>query len=308
VAALSLLLGTSGAAVASTRAHPHAGKAERKRQAAARERRRLAALVRRDPRAVLRPSFIKRAQLVDFTLPVWVRLNPATDNAGHFAAPDDSLQISWDTSTQAWPLGAGFLPEPPVTTSLDGGFTMQVHFGNDTSGYGGFGALELTTGQAASLSATPFDISDFDPTCASGPALRVATGSTVRFTGAGSTWGILNLATGTAAGVLHLFGDLAAERADACGGPYLPTGEAASTVSPIVLSFTGGFRISPTLTADGRLRLGKLTVDDAVLAQQSSFSYVHACTSTTVGQCDDRAFPSRTKVLKLTAELLIGGP
>jgi hypothetical protein len=292
----------------------HHRKHESKRSARARARERLTAEIRRNPKALLKPSFIRKAQLLDYSLPLTVRLNAAVGAGPTFAPSDDLLQIAGDPSTVPWPqppdLAAGIRwgPPAPQTTTLTGGFRMQVHFSADTSGYGGLGVLETTQGQQVAMQGTPFGISDFDPTCAGGPSLRVRSATTVRFSAAGTTFGILNLASGTAAGVLHVYGDLSAERADACdptANAYQPTPEDASTATPIVISYSGAFRLSPAITADGRLRFGKIAVDDAVSGQQASFSYLHACASATV-TCNDTAFPVRVKLLKLTAELLVG--
>lgn len=294
--------------------------AEHRRRARAEDRRRLAALVRRNPKALLQRSFIKRAQVDDFSLPITVRLNPVADGTVSpptFQSSDDSLQISWDPTTtgKAWPAptdlqaGVSWAPPAPVTTTLSGGFAMEINFNADTSGYGALGILETTQGQQTSLQATPFAISDFDPSCASGPALQVQPGTTVQLISGGMTFGALDLVHQTAAGSLHLYAALSAERTETCdatANTYAPTGLDDSRLSPIVVTFYGEFHLSPAITADGRLRLGKLNVDGSVVPQQSSFSYIHACTSTTLSTCNDVAFPARITLEHLTADLLVG--
>ena len=114
----------------------------------------------------MRADFLRRADFVDFQMPITVRLNPATDASGDWAASDDQLQIAWDTQTAPWPIATG-VPWAPVTTSLTGGFTMQWNFGGDASGYGGVGVFETTQGQGVSMQGTPFSISGLGPACAS---------------------------------------------------------------------------------------------------------------------------------------------
>jgi hypothetical protein len=314
VAALFVTAAFPAASVAAAVHRPT--RAERRRAAQMRERHRLTREVKKNPRALLKPSFIHRAQLADWELPLTVRLNGATDSSGTaFAASDDVLQLSADTSTQAWPQpgdlapGVAWAPLPSVTTTLTGGFTMQMSFNTDTSGYGAFGTVETRQGQSTSLRGTPFGISDFAPTCATGPALRVASGTTVAFTSAGTTYGFINILNETAAGVLHLYADLTSERADACdptANAYAPTAEDSSQTTPIVVTYNGSFHLSPAITPDGRLRLGRITVDDTSTAQMSSFSYLHSCTTVSTSTCNDAAFPFRFKVLKMTAEVIIG--
>jgi len=83
------------------------------------------------------------------------------------------------------------------------------------------------------------------------------------------------------------------------------------------LSFEGQFKVSPAVTADGAIRLGKFTVTDAPpTAQRDAFTRVHSCTvaqalapTPSTPPCaapDDVGFPARVKVKELTGELLIG--
>jgi hypothetical protein len=300
----------------SSPSHHRPTKAERRRAQRARERRLLTLEIRRNPKALLKPSFIRRAQLADYELPLTVRLNAATDGTGtNFAASDDVLQISPDTSTQAWPqpgdLGPGIAwgPPLPVTTTLTGGFTMQMSFNTDTSGYGAFGVVETRQGQSTGMHGTPFAISDFDPSCTTGPALEVASGTQVAFSSAGTTYGFVNIMNETAAGVLHLYADLTSERAELCdptANTYASTAEDSSQVTPIVVTYSGSFHLSPAITPDGHLRLGRIAIDDSSTPQMSSFSYLHSCTAASTSTCNDAAFPLRFKLLHMTAEVLIG--
>jgi hypothetical protein len=315
-AALCVLAAAAWPAGSSASAAHHPTRAERQRAAKARERRRLSREIRANPKALLKPSFIRKAQLSDYELPLTIRLNAATDATGTaFAPSDDVLQLSPDTSTQAWPQpgdlapGVSWAPLAPVTTTLSGGFTMQMSFNTDTSGYGAFGTVETRQGQASSLHGSAFGISDFNTACSTGPALRVKSGTSVAFTSAGTTYGFVNIINETAAGVLHLYADLTSERAESCdpvANSYASTPEDASQATPIVVTYNGRFHLSPAITRDGRLRLGRITVDDTSTAQMASFGYVHSCTAASTSTCNEAAFPYRVKLLNLTAEVLIG--
>jgi hypothetical protein len=85
------------------------------------------------------------------------------------------------------------------------------------------------------------------------------------------------------------------------GSPQLVDNTAAT---PMPVYYNGQFRMSPGITADGRIRFGVVTVDDTVTPQTSTFSYIRACTGQTT--CDPVRFPVRLKFRKLTAELLLG--
>jgi hypothetical protein len=82
----------------------------------------------------------------------------------------------------------------------------------------------------------------------------------------------------------------------------------------------GHFAISPSLTADGRLRLFTVKFDDAVVPQAALAANLHTCTQATATAAtdpaptdacdgvpgDDATIPMTVKVSHLTAEVLIG--
>ncbi len=81
------------------------------------------------------------------------------------------------------------------------------------------------------------------------------------------------------------------------------------------MPFNGALKISPTLTADGKLRLARMVIDEGQLPQQPAFGYVAACTaafgvlddtSCVPGDGDGMLFPARVSFARLTAELIVG--
>jgi hypothetical protein len=95
-------------------------------------------------------------------------------------------------------------------------------------------------------------------------------------------------------------------RAANCGDTPVPTAVVDNaTAPPMPLRFSGKFAISPSVTADGKLRFGKITIDDSVTPQLTTFAFVRSCTGP-LGNCDPKSFPARLKLKKLTAEVLLG--
>jgi hypothetical protein len=68
--------------------------------------------------------------------------------------------------------------------------------------------------------------------------------------------------------------------------------------------FSGKFQMSPAITADGKTRVGKITIDDTLAPQIANFAYVRACTNALT--CDPMSFPARLKLKRMTAEVLLG--
>lgn len=339
MAALALLWAGFGTPLASaTNQRPTTAKAKANARAKAKARRSLGRELRHDPRAVLKPGFIKKAQAADYALPITVRLNPAVDATGAKAASDDQLKVAYDTSVFAWPLTAttpGYAPrtyQPPANqlTTLSGSFTMELDFGADTSGYGSPGVIETTQGQAVSMSGTPFALSDFtapvDPGDPSTPACTqpaVEAGPAL-LTTAGAARGVIDLFHQRIRGTLRLHAAFNARRYD-CG--HTPSGSSwsrpvdAYAMPPMPFSFDGSFRISPAITADGRIRLGVMdAVDQPATPQASTFAFLNTCTAGSGVLLTDaapgapfctapdlEAFPARLTPEKLSAELLIGG-
>jgi hypothetical protein len=338
MAALALLWAGLVTPVASAANDRPAATSKAKARAKAKARRSLGRRVRHDPKAVLKPGFIKQAQAVDYALPITVRLNPAIDPGGAKAASDDQLQVAYDSSVFAWPLTAttpGYEPptyqaSPAQLTTLSGSFTMELDFGADTSGYGSPGVVETTQGQGVSMSATPFAISDFtapvDPANATTPPCTqpaVEAGPAL-LTSAGTARGIIDLFNRRIRGTLRVHAAFNARRYD-CG--HTPAGSSwtlpvdAGAMPPIPFSFDGSFRISPAITADGRIRLGVMdVVDQPATPQASTFAFLNTCTAGSGVLLTDaapaspfcpapdlKAFPARLTPRKLSAELLIGG-
>lgn len=266
--------------------------------------RRLSREVRRNPSIVTRKAWVRKAALVNYVLPMTVRLS-RPDGLGGFEPSDDELEITWDDGANPWPLSGG-APAAAQTVMLNGRFTMEASFGDDASGYGELGAMETIVGGGVFLTATPFTISEFDPLCGSGPQLVVDPSSNVAISSAGRRYGVLNLFTGDVRGSLSLRMTSTTVATDGCGGPAgTPSTVDNSAAVPMPLRFNGTFAISPGITPDGRLRLGKMAIDDAVTPQLSTFALIRACSG--VLTCDPLAFPSRLKLKRLTAEVLIGG-
>ena len=250
-----------------------------------------------------RRSWLRKAALVNYRLPMTVRLG-RPDGLGGFEPSDDQLEIAWDDGANPWPLTGG-APASIQTTMLDGRFTMEANFGDDGDGYGELGAMETTVGGAVSMTATPFTISDFDPFCGSGARLGIDPASRIAVSSAGRRYGVLNLFTGDVRGSLSLRMTSTTVSTDGCGGPSgAPFTVDNSTAVPMPLRFSGKFAISPGITRDGKLRLGKLTIDDATMPQLSTFALFRACSG--VLACDPLPFPARLKLKTLTADVLIG--
>src|SRR4051794_33770986 len=129
--------------------------------------RQLRAELRRSPTKVFSKAFLKKADLVDFKLPLTVRLD-ASDGQGGFLPSDDELELDWDDSASTWPLAGGAMPAPEIT-HLSGIFSLEASFGSDATGYGGLGALGTIDGGAGGGKGGPVTISQVDPPFAAGP-------------------------------------------------------------------------------------------------------------------------------------------
>jgi hypothetical protein len=221
---------------------------------------------------------------------------------------DDVVALSWDSGATPWPL-AGTAPALGSTTSLDGAFTSQWDYGADTSGYATRGTVETHVGGGVALTGSGFPIAVPEGTaCTTWQALD-ATGITL--TAAGARFGTANPFSGEVSGTLSLR-TAVRTRAVACGGDPLgaPTAVARAAVDdpPLPVAFTGRLSVSPSLTADGRVRLGILRVADTPQSpQRSTFGLIAACTDPAAADgCARQTFPVRTKLLSLTAEVLAG--
>jgi hypothetical protein len=300
---------------------PGAHKLTRHQKAAARHR--LLHQIKGHPRTVFKKDFLKKAQAIDLSLPLTLRLRKSDQGP-----VDDALAVVWDSSTWQWP--SGFLQLEPVNSGdpapgglvpLDGRASVEAQFGNDVSGYGAPGVVETTNGQRlqfTSQMASPIPVTGL-PACESSPGVSDPTVAAVQLTrmdlvtGEGTT-GLLSLFGGVARVSLHVrLGTTTQSLAADCTGAFgdLPDGsydQAPSTPTgdPIVpISFDAQFRISPAIDADGKLRLGILTL--ASSAQPTTFARVSTCIKqTTTGPCSVVRFPARLAMSQLNAEILVG--
>jgi hypothetical protein len=277
-----------------------------------RERRRirksLARQLQGKPSVVLDRRFLRRAALVEFRLPMSARLL-AADGQGGWQPSDDELEITWDDSAFAWPLAPTGVLAPAQTLSLSGRFTMESVFnGGDASGYGELGATETVFGTGIAFGSDPFTISEFAAACPDGPQLQTDPNPAIQITSAGGRYGVMNLFSHEIRGTLALRMTFVSNIAAGCGVAPEPTDAVDnSSAPPIPVRFNGRFTISPALTSDGKMRFGKIAIDDAVTPQLSTFGFVRSCTQAiSVGPCDAKQFPARFKFKRLTADVLLG--
>jgi hypothetical protein len=296
-----------------------------KRQKAA-ARHKLQRQLRRNPRAVLKSGFLRKAQAVDLSLPLTLRLRRSGQGP-----IDDALAVVWDSATWAWP--AGFVqlepavagdPPPGGSVPIDGRASVEAQFGNDVSGYGGPGVVETTNGKRllfSSQMASPIPVTSL-ATCenASSPGISDPTIAAVQLTrmdlvtGEGTN-GVLSLFGGTARVSLHArLATTTQSLATDCSGAFgdLPAGDydqapAPPAGDPIVpLSFDATFRISPAIDADGRLRLGVLSLP-AGATQPTTFARISTCIQQAASApCNVVRFPARLSMSQLDAEVLVG--
>jgi hypothetical protein len=133
-------------------------------------------------------------------------------------------------------------------------------------------------------------------------------------TGEGTT-GALSLFGGTARVSLHVrlsttTQSLGSDCLDTFGsgteGKYdqTPTPPSGDPIVPI--SFDATFRISPAIDADGKLRLGVLSLP-ANQIQPTTFARISTCiTLDTASPCSVVRFPARLAMSQLNAEILLG--
>jgi hypothetical protein len=122
------------------------------------------------------------------------------------------------------------------------------------------------------------------------------------------TQSVLHFFGGTARVTLHVLGGTTTQVVPPdCSGGFGTTNNvhAPSSGDPIVpISFDATFKISPAVTADGKLRLGVLTVPVGS-TQPTTFARITMCVDE-AATCTTRAFPARLKLLQLNAEVLVG--
>ena len=288
-------------------------------------RRKLQHLIRRNPGAVLR-GFLKKAQAIDLSLPLTLRLRRSDQGP-----IDDALAVVWDSSTWGWP--GDFVQLQPATVGdappgglvpLDGRTSVEAQFGGDVSGYGQPGVVETTNGRRLLFSsqiASPIPVTSL-PAChdPSSPSVQDPTIPAVRLTrmdlvtGEGTN-GLLSLFGGTARVSLHVrLATTTQSLAGDCSGSFgeLPAGEYAQAATPpsgdpiVPISFDATFRVSPAIDADGKLRFGVLSLP-AGATQPTTFARVSTCIQqAATGPCTVVRFPARLAMSQLNAEVLLG--
>jgi hypothetical protein len=314
-AVAALVFSPAASAGASSPAHKQRSHKLTKHQKAV-ARRQLRRALKRNPQAVLRSDFIKKAQAVDLTLPLTLRLRRSGQGP-----IDDELGVEWTSETFPWPLGFAELqpaqgdPPPGGVIPLDGTSSLEAEFGNDVSGYAGPGVVETVAGGKVAFDSGPIGpaipVSDYAqtpgdnvPLCHA-PTIQI---SNVVFGTGRATQSLLHLFGGTARVTLHVQAGTTTQVVPPdCSGGFgtVDNLHAPSAADPIVpISFDATFKISPAVTADGRLRLGVLTVP-AGSQQPTTFARITMCVDN-AANCTTRAFPSRLKVLQLNAEVLVG--
>jgi hypothetical protein len=312
-AALVLCVG----AVPATATQPHAAKPHKltKHQKAV-ARRQLRRALKRNPQTVLRTDFLKKAQAIDFNLPLTLRLR----RSGR-GPIDDELGVTWSSETFPWPAGFAQLqtgpgePDPGGVIPLDGTSSLEAEFGNDTSGYVGPGVVETLTGGKVAFDSGPIApaiaVSDYAiapdgnlPLC-NAPTIEMS--NVVLRTGR-TTQSLLQLFGGTARVTLHVVAGTTTQLAPAdCSGTFgaIDNVHAPAAADPIVpVTFDATFKISPSVTADGKLRLGLLSVPAGSI-QPTTFARMTMCVDE-AQPCATKAFPARLKVLRMDAEVLVG--
>jgi hypothetical protein len=126
----------------------------------------------------------------------------------------------------------------------------------------------------------------------------------------------LTLFGGTARVSLHVrLATTTQSLADDCSGGFgqpTPDGEYDQGPAPplgdplVPISFDATFRISPAIDADGKLRLGILTLPTGG-TQPTTFGRISTCIQqATSGPCTVVRFPARLAVSQLNAEILLG--
>jgi hypothetical protein len=284
---------------------PEATAARHKPQTPAQRRRaKLQAEALKKPTLTLDSSFIRRAQAVGSVVPFTIRLKRAYEGG----PGDDVLQLNFDTASTPWPMTTTAPPAAPPTTNLTGALTYVWDYSADTSGYTTQGTTETVIGGGIAMTGTGFPLaSALDTVACPAPVLSV-TG--VTFSAAGARFGTINPFTGDVSGTINVRTAIRTKVTPCTGPAPVPDNALATTAAPdppLPVAFTGKFTVSPTVSSDGRIRLGLLTIDDAKIPQRTTFGLIHACTDPTAADgCARKAFPVRTKLVTLTAEVLAG--
>jgi hypothetical protein len=313
----ALVGGTVSAARADARHASHHRSSAHKRHL----RRMLLRELKHHPRVMMRRHFLRQAADVNLQLPLTVRLNPVTGPGPAVAPSDDVLGLDLGTGPFSDPSGtlAG-----AVTTTLRGKFGMVARFDVDTSGYGTLGLLSLQAGQVQ-MSGDAFPLVEPSVACGDGgPLLQTGPPTIVDappLPAGDRRGGLLNWFTGDFSMRLYTQFELNSQRRASCGDPFFWTDRIASTTNSVIpIDMVGHFNVSPTLTADGRLRLFTVSIDSAVIPQAALPAILHTCTQATATPAtdpapstacdgvsgDEASIPMTVQLTHLTAEVLIG--
>ncbi len=233
--------------------------------------------LKRNPKAVLKSTFIRKAAAVDFSLPIAIRMQ----------APASSLAMQLDYDQLSSPF-LGSQPPATATTTITGSVGGVARFGADTSGYGDPGTVELLQQDAAPpgqtrLAGTPLPL-------LAGPTCVMDTGPLVF--NVRSTYATINFFTGDYRGNLRLVPTFTTTPGPGCA---TLTSQSAATATPLPVALRGHFRISPAVLPDGRVRLGLLSAD---APQEDSHGEVRTNQGLTL--------TARVKATTFRAELLLG--
>jgi hypothetical protein len=280
-------------------------------------RKKLLREIKRNPRVVRRPGFVRKASHLALDMPVTFRLNPKINHDNDPGTPvvtapsDDLIELDLGADTTGAPFPVGF--EPGVaTTALSGQFQASIRFGRSTIGYGTLGLTEMSIDNV--LMTAP-GVTLVEGGC---PLLRTGTISMSESPAqAGDRrGGTVNLVAGTFAAKLYVQTSFNSLRRDDCSSGYFWTDLVPSSAPPpMVLQMSGGLNVSPAFSADGSLRLFTVRVDDAVTPQPDLAATLRTCTAPTgaaesdpapTTTCAGEPMDARAKVERFSAEILLG--
>jgi hypothetical protein len=267
----------------------------------------LSRALRRDPRVATQPSFLRKAALFGVDVPITVRLNTPLDQAGTPSPSDDQIKIAFDPAPADPALPNGVTPTV-VSSTVSGGWNGTLKFSADTSGYGSDGVIELGFRKVA-MEGTGFNLIEAaDPTPCVGGAALLATSPVVDINTGLRSQGYVDIFKDTFDIALHTQFAFASARRDDCTSNVFETTSVMTGElrPPLPIRLTGVFRVSPAVTPDGQVRLGKLTLRGV---QSDSHVEVHTCTDAppAIPACPpESTLTGRLVASTFTADLLIG--
>ncbi len=282
-------------------------------------RRALIRAVRRNPKLLRRPGFLRKALIVpEMNLPITIRFATVVNQAGAERPPDDVLELDFGTgAAPVGPLGSVFAGVQPTT--LTGKLRGFLHLNRETSGYGEFGVFEVSITEAI-VAGTSFPIVESGAT-ADNDILK--TEPVVAFSAASPGDGFMSIVTHRLALTLRLnarFNSLV--RPNLTAAFAWTKEETMAGDEALLVKLDAATVIDPAITADGRLRLAKLEADNAIRPQPVTPTNFSTCTLPTVppvpetdpqpaGTCDgvagdDINVSTSSRFKTFSAELLIG--